>query len=233
MIWIIVPVATFAVRKYISDKISDAVYNGIEKGIKTAKTEALNSIYKGLYSAFSNISINIILLLVAIYLVPLIAEKDISIFIIANVYLASIIHGIYNTYTKIPILYKIGFEYKLDFKLYLKNEIYSKAYSEAYYIANREIKDTFILFKPFVSIFGDSPNEIAHRVAHSISIKASEIIFHEVLKKASIIITFLAVYYVLFRYVVAPFLMHDIIGMGIFDTLTYPFIFSIKYFMNI
>ena len=233
MFWIIAPVATFAVRKYISDEISDAVYNGIEEGVKTARTEALNAIYKGLYSAFSNISINIILLLIAIYLVPLIAKKDISIFIIANVYVGSIIHGIYTSYTKIPILYKIVSKYKLDFKSYLKDEIYSKAYSEAYHRADKEIEDTFILFKPFVSVFGDSPDEIAHRVAHSTSLKASEIIFHEVIKKASIIAIFIVVYYVLFRYVVAPFLIHDVTGMGIFDTLIYPFIFSIKYFITI
>ena len=233
MIWFIIPVATFAVKKYISNEISNAVYNGIEEGVKTAKTEALNTIYKGLYSAFSNISINVILLLVAIYFVPLIAKKDISIFIIANVYLASIIHGIYNTYYKIPILYKIVSKYKLDFKSYLKDKIYDKAYSEAYYRANREIEDTFILFKPFVNFFGESPSEIAHKVAYSTSIKASEIIFHEVIKKASVIAVFITVYYVLFRYVVIPFLIHDKTGMGIFDTLIYPFVFSIKYFINI
>ena len=233
MVWLIAPVATFAIKKYISSEISDAVYNGIEKGVKTAKTEALNAIYKGLYSAFSNITINIILLLMAVYLVPIFANRDVSIFIIANVYLASIIHGVYNVYTKIPIAYKIISEYHMDFKSYLRDEIYKKVYSEAEYRAKREIEDTFIIFKPFVYLFGDSPSEIAHRVAHSTSLRASEIIFHEVIKRVSIIAVFIAVYYALFRYVVAPFLLHEVTGMGVIDTLIYPFIFSIKYFVNI
>jgi len=209
MIWYIAPVATFVVKKYISSEISNAVYNGIEEGIRTAKTEALNSIYKGLYASFSNISINIIFLLMAVYLVPIFAERDVSIFIIANVYLASIIHGVYNMYTKIPIAYKIIFNYGLDFKSYLRCEIYNKAYSEAKYRARREIEDTFVLFKPFVYMFGDSSIQIAHRVV------------------------FIVIYYMLFRYVVAPFLLHDVTGMGIIDTLIYPFRFSIEYFAGI
>lgn len=233
MIWLIAPVATFAIKKYISSKISDALYNGIEEGVRTAKTEVLNAIYKGLYAAFSNISINIILLLMAVYLVPIFAERDISIFIIANVYLASIIHGAYNVYAKLPIAYRITSKYRLDFKSYLKDEIYAKAYSEAEYRARREIEDTFILFKPFVFMFGDSPSEIAHMVANSTSIRASEIIFHEVIKKVSVIAAFVVIYYMLFRYVVAPFLLHDVTGMGVIDTLIYPFIFSIKYFASI
>jgi len=233
MIWYIAPVATFVVKKYISSEISNAVYNGIEEGIRTAKTEALNSIYKGLYASFSNISINIIFLLMAVYLVPIFAERDVSIFIIANVYLASIIHGVYNMYTKIPIAYKIIFNYGLDFKSYLRCEIYNKAYSEAKYRARREIEDTFVLFKPFVYMFGDSSIQIAHRVAHSTSIRASQIIFHEVIKRASIIAVFIVIYYMLFRYVVAPFLLHDVTGMGIIDTLIYPFRFSIEYFAGI
>ena len=36
MVWLIAPVATFAIKKYISSEISDAVYNGIEEGVKTA-----------------------------------------------------------------------------------------------------------------------------------------------------------------------------------------------------
>lgn len=232
MFWIIVPVVTFSIKKHISSKISSAVHDGIEKGIKIAKIEAINAIYKGLYAAFSNISINIILLLMAVYLVPMIAERDVSIFIIANVYLSSIIHGVYNVYTKIPIAYKVLSDYRLDFKLYLKDEIYNKTYSKARYRARREIEDTFILFKPFVYVFGDTPSEIAHRIAHSTSIRASEIIFHEVIKKVSIIVMFIAAYYILFRYVIAPFLLHDVTGMGVIDTLIYPFIFSIKYFAS-
>lgn len=232
MIWLIVPVATFAAKKYISSEISNAVHNGIERGVKTAKTEALNAIYKGLYAAFSNITINVVLLLMAVYLVPLIAERDTSLFAIANVYLASIIHGVYNAYTKIPIVYKVISKYRLDFKSYLKDEIYDKVYSEARSAASREIEDTFILFKPFVYIFGDSPSEIAHRIAYSTSIKASEIIYQEVLKNVVIVAVFIAVYYVLFRYVVAPFILHDATGMGVIATLIYPFVFSVKYFAS-
>lgn len=232
MIWLAAPVATFAIKKYISSEIADAVARGIEEGVKTAKSEAVNAIYKGLYAAFSNTSINIALLLIAVYLVPIVAARDISIFIIANVYLASVIHGVWNVFIKMPIAHKIILEYRLDFKSYLKDEIYDKAYSEARYRASREIEDTFVLFKPFVYMFGDSPSEIAHRVAHSTSIRASDVIFHEVIKRASIIAVFVAVYYMVFRYVVAPFILHDVTGMGIIDTLIYPFIFSIKYFAS-
>lgn len=233
MIWFLAPVATFAIKKYISGEIANAVHDGIEEGIKTAKTTAVNAIYKGLYAAFSNISINTIILLLAVYLIPLFAEKDVSIFIIANIYLASIIHGLYNTCTKIPVAYEIAFKYRLNLKSYLEDEIYSKAYSEARARATTKIDDTFILFKPFVYVFGDSPEEIAHRVARPTSIKASNIIFHEVIKKASIIATFIAAYYALFRYAVAPFLLYDVTGMGVTDILIHPFIFSIKYFSNI
>ncbi|MGJ0301849.1 hypothetical protein NG774_00735 [Aliarcobacter cryaerophilus] len=232
MIWYTVPVVTFAIKKYISSKISDAVHKGIDEGVKTTKSVAINAIYKGLYASITNISINITLLIIAVYLMPMIAERNISIFIIANVYLASVIHGIWNIFIKIPIASKIILKYRLDFKSYLKDEIYNKVYSKAYYRASSEIEDTFILFKPFVYLFGDSPSEIAHRVAHSTSLIATEVIFHEVIKKASVMVIFVVVYYMAFRYVVAPFLLHDVTGMGVIDTLIYPFIFSIKYFAS-
>jgi len=232
MIWIVTPIATFTIKKYISSEVSNAVYNGINEGVKTAKTEVLNLIYKGLYEAFFNISINIILLLIAVYFIPIIAERSVSIFIIANVYLVSIIHGVYNFSTKIPIIFKIIYKYSLNFKSYLKDEIYDEVYRKAHYRANREIEDTFILFKPFVYMFGDSPSNIANRVAYSTSIRASEIIFHEIIKKVSIMIIFIFVYYTLFRYVVAPFLLENVVGMGVVDTILYPFIFSVEYFIK-
>ncbi|WP_323816474.1 hypothetical protein [Cellvibrio sp. NN19] len=232
MYWLIFPAATAVIRHYVSSKISDAIFDGVREGIETAKTEALNTIYKGLYGAFLNISINIALLLMAVYLLPLFLEREMSIFFIANVYLASIMHGAYNTLSKIPVVYAIAFQYKLNFKSYIRDEIYFKAYKETHRRASNEIEDTFFVFKPFVYVFGDTPSEIAHRVAKGTSVSASEIIFHEIVKKILIIAIFIFSYFVMFRYVVAPFLLHEVTGIDVFDALVCPFVFSIKYFAS-
>ena len=230
MYWLIVPAATAIIKNYVSSKISDAISDGVREGSEIAKTEVLNTIYKGLYGAFFNISINIALLLIAVYLFPLFLKKEISIFFIANVYLASVIHGGYNTLSKISVVYAIAFKYQLNFKSYIKDEIYSKAYKETHRRASNEIEKTFFLFKPFVYVFGHTPNEIAHRVARGVSIRASEIIFHEIIKKILIVAIFILSYLFLFRYVVAPFLLLEFAGLGVLNTLLYPFIFSIEYF---
>jgi hypothetical protein len=224
MYWLIIPVATALIKQHVSKTLSDARSDGVE----TAKTKALSTIYKGLYGTFSNISINIVLLLIAVYFFPLFLKRETSIFFIANVYLASIIQGAYNTLPKIPIVYEIVFKYHLNFKSYIRDQIYSEAYKEAQHKA----KNVFFIFKPIVFVFAGTSNEIADNMAKGISMKAAEIIFHEILKKILIIAICVFTYFALFRYVVAPFLLHDVTGMSVFDTLLYPFIFSVKYFTS-
>jgi len=51
MIWLIAPVATFAIKKYISSEISDAVYRGINEGVGKAKSQARCSFLAPLFAA--------------------------------------------------------------------------------------------------------------------------------------------------------------------------------------
>lgn len=232
MYLLILPAVTFGIKTYVSNKIADAISSGIREGVETAQKEVLKAIYKGLYNAFSNVCINIVLLVAAVYFLPLFASREASIFIVANVYLASLIHGVYNCISSIPVTYKIVRHYRFDLKSYLKDELYKEAYSCAYERAKHKIDNAFFLSKPFVYLFGSAPREIAYKIALPTSIKASEIIYHEIIKKVSIIVMLLTLYYALFRYIVAPFLIEDVTGLSVMDTLIYPFIFSVEYFLS-
>lgn len=245
MYWIAVPIITFAIKKYISsevacfidNRVSEGISEGINKGVKEAENKVLSSVYKGLHEAFVSTSINVALLLVAVYFVPAVADKSVSIFIIANVYLASVVHGLFNVYKRIPVVYKMISGYGLDIKSYIRDEIYKIAYLEAYSRASREIEENREKIPAFLRLVFDvdlgDPKEIAHKVASPTSMLASNIIVKELVKKVSVVVVFVVVYYVLFRFVVAPFLLQDIAGMGVVDILIYPFLFSVNYFITL
>ena len=230
---IVVPVLYFLTEKIVSKKFENAIENGINEGVKTVRTKALNLIYGRLYSIILTITINILLLAFAIYLFPLFSSKETSIFIIASVYLSSVLNGVYNAFLIFPKIIKIVSQYGLDFKSFVRDEIYNAAYNKTYEKASHEIDNSFILKKPFIKWFGKTPHEVAKEVAKGTSLKATEIIFHEILIRVLGIVIFVIVYYILFRYIVAPFLMHDVTGMSTIEILLYPFIYSVKYFIGL
>lgn len=232
MYWLAIPV-TLATKTYITSKVSDGIANGIHKGTSTAKSEVLKKIYKGLYSSFLNVTFNIIVLCIAVYLIPkMVSEKETSNFIISTIYLVSILQGMMNFLLKIPILSKIIFAYKFNLKSYLKDEIYTEVHKQARIKAENEINNTFIIVRPIVRFFSPQPKNIAHSVAHSTSIRASKIIFHEIIKKVLILTLLFSSYYLIFRYIVAPFLLSSTTDMNMLETLIYPLRYSISFFFN-
>lgn len=221
MIWVLAaPIVVLGVKSYVSSSISEAINNGSFM----AKNQTIREIYKIFISSFLTITINLILLIIAVYGFPYFLEMNTSILIIASVYISSILHGLIKLKKQLPIIKKIATKYKFNIKNYIKDQIYE----EAYYEASSKIRNLGFIARKVNNLFGES----AHSIARKISESAIERVFREAGKAFMHLTIMLITYYLISRLVVTPFLINNSTSLSTIDLLLYPFIFSFEYFLG-
>ena len=150
-----VAVTKVIVRHFVSEAIS--------KGIFKARYEVDQKITKGLVLTIINIALNVLLLLAAIYVIPLFFEKDVVIYTICSIYIGSIIYSLIILVMNIKTLFRIIVEYKLNLKSYIEDKIYDEAYLDA----DWKINEMNFFSRTLNSIFGESPSSIASKIANN------------------------------------------------------------------
>lgn len=221
MIWLLAPpIIILGLKGYVSSRVSEA----INDGSYLAKNQTIREIYKTFVSSFVTITINLSLLMIAVYGFPYLLERNTSILIIASVYISSVLHGLMKFKKQIPTIKKIITKYKFNIKNYIKDQIYEEAYNEAY----SEIRSLGFFKRKIYNMFGES----AHSIARKISESAIERVFREAGKIFTNLIIILIVYYMISRFIVTPFLITSSTSLNTIDVLFYPFIFSFEHFLN-
>lgn len=216
-----VPVGIFIIKSFVKNSVSDA----IAEGVKETKSEVLHTLHIYQTESIIKIFFNVIVFLIATLLIPKICNKDISIFIICSIYMASITEGAISAFKRIPILFKIVFVYRLNIISYIHDETYNRVLHET----RRELSKLNLFSKLMNNLFGENEYEYAKRI-----VKAS---INGIYKKViniigRVVIVFIA-YICIFRFLIAPFLMENVTGLSMIKSAVYPIFYSLDYFLGL
>lgn len=220
MVHFIAPVVILITKKMVVHKVSEAILDGITE----ASVSVDRQITRHLVSSLMNMSINIALLLSAIYLSPSFLHASSAVYLICSVYLASVIYTFYTGVTHIPLIFRFLFRYRLNLKAYIKDQIYQEAHIRAVAV----IQNRNIPVRILNRLFGRS----ASQIAASISIHATRIIFRKVISFVMIIVMVTISYVLIFRFIVAPTLIQDATGFNFFQAALFPIASSVDYFFD-
>lgn len=216
-----VPAGIFVIKSFVKNRVSEA----ISEGVKETKSEVLHTLHIYQTESIIKIFFNVILFLIATLLIPKLFNKDISILIICSVYMVSIIEGTISAFKRIPILLEIIFVYKLNIISY----IYDETYNRVLYETRRELSELNFLSKLVNNLFGENEYEYARRIATT-SMQTIHTKIINIIIKLTII--FLA-YILIFRFLIAPFLMENVTGLSMLKSAIYPIFYSIDYFFGL
>lgn len=184
----------------------------------------MNLFYREL---LTNFLINIIILLFAIYIFPFFTEnKEIIVLLITSVYSSSILYSVYSFYKNRNTLWKIIFDNKLNLKKYIESKIYTEVRQKTY----RKIGNINPIKKYFLDLF--TPSTTTHSIAKDISKKSSIEAWKNISKLLITLGFYYFLYVVVFRSIVAPYLIKDATNLSTFESFYYPFVASIEYLIS-
>lgn len=215
----LIPVAAVIILKIVWQTSLD---RKISEGALRAKYGVAELFSMAIRSLLSNLFFNIVVLLVAIFIIPLFFSSDMTLALVCTVYMLSLLHGIYSLLRRAPAIFiSIKELIKKRFNLFevIRREIYSRALEET------SSSNIFVKIGNF--FFGKSEEDIARDVAR----QASALVKKIVIRGCMAILT-IVIYIAIFRLIVAPGLVKNVTGMGPFISAIYPLLMSFDYFFS-
>ena len=204
MLPIVIPVV-FYLTKNLTKRV---IVNAISDGVNEARSEILKTLVGYQTENVVKILINILSLLFVTLILPIFFDKDIVIFSICTIYMASILDGVISNIKNIPEVLKFIFEYKLNLKRY----IYNKTYLEARGRVSKEISEMNFFKRMLNDMFGKSQ----HEYASDIAFYAVRGVFSRVLNV----------------FIIAPILIEAQTGFGSLKSAIYPILYTIDFFFG-
>ena len=144
--------------------------------------------------------------------------------VVCSVYLVSIIEASISTIRKLPTFLQIAFEYKFNLSSFIYNQTYEKVLDEVY----RETRNLSPLKKTMNYFFGDDERVIARRITSG----AVGSIYTRVINIIIRIVLMFFSYLLIFRVLIAPFLMENATGLSMFKSAIYPIFYTLDYFFG-
>ena len=232
MIQFIIPVAVLAAKRFgnslAAEKEDAAIAQGIIDGTREAESELKRLINHHLRAAVINLSVNSALVIAAVLLLPLWLSRGHTLLAIASIYLLSIIHGAYNTLKTLRTCHTIYKSHGFNVKKFVENEIFQRVYEIAFAEAKSQTDNVWHW------LFGQkTAADIAGHIARESAVNATALIAEYVLKKTVFVMLMIAVYYLLARMIVIPFLVMQETQMPFWQTLIHPFVFALQYFWGL
>ncbi|MBF0101269.1 MAG: hypothetical protein HQK77_10215 [Desulfobacterales bacterium] len=202
------------VRHHISHAIAD--------GVSEAKYEVDKKTTRTLVSSLMNMTINIFLLIAAVYISPFFLDHFSVTFLVSSIYLSSIIYSCYSVLMNARPILKFIFSHKLNLKDYVHDEIYKEALTKAHIELNK--RNVFV--RIINSFYGKSASEIASDIAN----QTTMIVLRKVTVIAMMITTVIVVNSLIFRMMVAPAIIKNVTDFNMFQAALYPIALSVDYF---
>lgn len=222
MIQFLLPPGIYIVKKVIEINVGNAINSSIDEGTRVARNETIKHLKRGIIETLINITMNVVLLLLSIYVAPYFFSEKAVIFLICSIYLSSIIHSVVKFFLRLPVFFKLIVEYKLNVKEYIEDEIYAQVYAESC----REIRNLNFFKRMCNNMFGQSASQIASAISRS----ATSVVMATAIKLIIVNIIIIASYIFIFRSIVAPSLILDATNLGLIETALYPILYSVDYF---
>ena len=204
---------------------SAAVGQKVNQGIDESTTTAVSQISRALIVNLVEVSINILLFLGVIYGSGTVFDFRISLTIICSVYVGSLMHSIYKFVKNLDFLWILGRDYHLNLKRYIFSQIYMNARSKAQVKLNGMGAIKRMVYK---ATAGPGPDTIAMRVAKG----ALPLIWNRVSTRLLAVLFTVVLYILIFRIIVAPFLIQETVHFSLFQAFLWPFAYSIDFFFH-
>jgi hypothetical protein len=186
---------------------------------------AVNQISHTLIVKFAEIAINILLFLIIVYKAEAYFDYQTSVLMICSVYVGSLIHSTYKTFKNFDLILILTRDYRLNIKRFIFEKIYENARSKA----QQKVKSMGWLRRIIYAIsLSPGADTIALRVAEG----AMPLIWKRVLTRILVVLITISLYILIFRMIVAPFLIQQTTHFTLFQAFLWPFAFSVDFFFN-
>lgn len=170
------------------------------------------------------IVVNVLLLLVAIYGSGWFLKRGMSVLVICSVYMASVVESLVRLLRGLPDLFSLVIVHRCN----LRDFISMKVQREVYQRLGAADARSSIFRRLFKQIMLRSNEEIARKVAQ----KATPAIWGRVVGRFTATATALAAYIVVFRFLVAPYLITGHTKLTVWQALLYPIAYASDYFFG-
>lgn len=170
------------------------------------------------------IVVNVLLLLVAVYGSGWFLKRGMSVLVICSVYMASVVESLVRLLRGLPDLFSLVIVHRCN----LRDFISMRVQREVYQRLGAADARSSIFRRLFKQIMLRSNEEIARKVAQ----KATPAIWGRVVGRFTATATALAAYIVVFRFLVAPYLITGHTKLTIWQALLYPIAYASDYFFG-
>lgn len=237
-------------EKFVEDEVEKAKKKGIQQGkdIIDDKIQSFVSVLKlKTRLAMLKATYKILAIVIAVLVLPYVLPRSWIVFIVVNLYIIILVWNIYGILTSVITIIKaqgglrefrksvegIYKQYKLNYPKMIADKVYNEVLRQA---KNKATKETegFAYW-----LFGkQSALAISKEIAKAVSAYAEESVKFKTLlkqyikKREVIILVIMLIHYALCRYVVIPYLAEGAKSMGIVETLIYPYLFSVEYYVH-
>ncbi len=190
----------------------------------TAEYVSVRRIFALLTELMVRIAVNVLLLLVAVYGSRLFLGRHVSVIVICSVYMASIVESIVRLLRGLPDIFLFTIKHRFNLRSYINARIRQEVLERLY---REDVRGLFFK-RLFKKVMLHSNEQIAYEVAQ----KATPAIWNRVLARLLITVTSLVIYVVVFRFVVAPYLVTRFTKLTIWQALLYPLAFASDFFFG-
>jgi hypothetical protein len=170
------------------------------------------------------IVVNVLLLLVAVYGSGWFLKRGTSVLVICSVYMASVVESLVRLLRGLPDLFSLLFVHHGNPRSFISGKVHREVYQR---LVETDARNS--MFKRlFKHIMLRSNEEIAREVAQ----KATPAIWSRVVGRFTATATALVAYIVVFRFLVAPYLITGHTKFTVWQALLYPIAYASDYFFG-
>jgi uncharacterized BrkB/YihY/UPF0761 family membrane protein len=223
MIQFIVPIISWATGLFVAkslaeQSVSESITDGISEAVYEAVDVVEGKMIRGIFLTIISAVVYIVILVMAVYLLPLLFDKKIAIYVVCGAYLVSILCVV----VKFPVMLKFIFVHKLSLKNCLRDKIHSEVPNKAHYETNN------------MNLFKQALNEMFEKSSSSIAYSTTR----KVIKKARLLVVVLivstiTVYVIIPIMLVTPTLIENTtMYLDVFQATLYPLLYTVDFFFG-
>ncbi|NTW59198.1 MAG: hypothetical protein HGB21_08095 [Nitrospirae bacterium] len=170
------------------------------------------------------IAVNVLLLLVAVYGAGWVLSRRMSVLVICTVYMASVIESLVRLLRGLPDLFSLVFMHRCNPRDFIRMKVQREV---CQHLGEADVRSS-LFRRLFKKIMLRSNEELAREVAH----KAAPAIWRRVVGRFMVTAAALVAYIVVFRFLVAPYLITGHTKLTGWQALLYPVAYASDYFFG-
>lgn len=189
-----------------------------------AEYESVKRILALFTAQLVRIVVNVLLLLAAVYGSGWVLDRRTSVLLICSVYMASVVESIVRLLRGLPDLFALVITHRCNFRDFISKRVQREVYQK---LGAADARSS-IFRRLFKQALLRSNEELARDVAQ----KATPAIWARVVGRFTATATALVAYVVVFRFMVAPYLIAGHTKLTVWQALLYPVAFASDYFFG-